>query len=81
MSARADIQMGVEYARDLVEAAVRSSARSILRHWYAGCALAGFSASPRYEAATFADVAHDAIKQADAVLRSLDAEQKKGGES
>lgn len=76
MSARADIQMGVEYARDLAEVAVKSSARSILRHWYAGCALVGLCASPSYSNMTFGDAAHSALKQSDAMLARLDAEQK-----
>ena len=69
---RAGVVVTVEAAAD----AAKGVARSILRHWYAGCALAGICASPSYSNIAFADVAHDAIEQADEVLHGLDAEQK-----
>jgi hypothetical protein len=56
--------------------AIEHRARSILRHWYAGCALAGLCASPSYSDMTFGDAARNALKQADAVLSRIDAEQK-----
>jgi hypothetical protein len=58
--------------------AIEHRARSILRHWYAGCALAGVISNPRYEDATPDDCSHDALRQADEMLARLHAEQKKG---
>jgi hypothetical protein len=59
--------------------AIEHRARSILRHWYAGCALAGLLADPnviRVERA-----AEAALECADEMLARLEAERAKGGES
>jgi hypothetical protein len=71
---RAGVVVTVEAAAD----AAKGVARSILRHWYAGCALAGVISNPRYEDATPDDCSHDALRQADEMLARLHAEQKKG---
>lgn len=55
--------------------AIEYRAHSILRHWYAGCVLAGDRAN--FENGGDCDYrAKAALAQADAVLARIDAEQK-----